>query len=149
MQSTILEVYRHNLYHECFTRAADALFELADALLTDAGADSLIELSQAACFRRGWPSLYAALEDGQIDRTALIRVFTELLPHGLVGDTILGIVEVQACRLERQPLATLRVGGEERAQVNILDLLVMRRKRLPGRALRQRRLMRGHKLPLL
>jgi hypothetical protein len=85
MQYTILEVYRHNLYHECFTRAADALFDLADALLTDVGAGSLIELSQAACFRRGWPSLYAALSDGQIDRTALIRVFAELLPQRMVG----------------------------------------------------------------
>jgi DDE superfamily endonuclease len=85
MQYTILEVYRHNLYHECFTRAADALFDLADALLTDVTAGSLIELSQAACFRRGWPSLYEALEDGQIDRAALIRVFTELLPQRLIG----------------------------------------------------------------
>ena len=85
MQYTILEVYRHNLYHECFTRAADALFELADALLTDVTAGSLIELSQAACFRRGWPSLYEALEDGQIDRAALIRVFTEMLPQRLIG----------------------------------------------------------------
>jgi DDE superfamily endonuclease len=85
MQYTILEVYRHNLYHECFTRAADALFDLADALLTDGAASSLIELSEAACFRRGWPSLYAALSDGQIDRTALIRVFTEMLPQRLVG----------------------------------------------------------------
>jgi len=85
MQYTILEAYRHNLYHECFTRAADALFDLADALLTDVTAGSLIELSEAACFRRGWPSLYEALEDGQIDRAALIRVFTELLPQRLIG----------------------------------------------------------------
>lgn len=85
MQYTILEVYRHNLYHECFTRAADALFDLADALLTDVGACSLIELSQAACFRRGWPSLYEALSDGQIDRAALIRVFAEMLPQRMVG----------------------------------------------------------------
>jgi hypothetical protein len=85
MQYTILEVYRHNLYHECFTRAADALFDLADALLTDSAAGSLIELSEATCFRRGWPSLYAALEDGQIDRSALIRVFTELLPQRMVA----------------------------------------------------------------
>jgi hypothetical protein len=85
MQYTILKVYRHNLYHECFTRAADALFELADALLTDVGAGSLIELSEAACFRRGWPSLYQALSDGQIDRAALIRVFTELLPQRMRG----------------------------------------------------------------
>jgi hypothetical protein len=54
MQYTILEAYRHNLSHECFTRAADALFDLADALLTDVTASSLIELSQAACFRRGY-----------------------------------------------------------------------------------------------
>ena len=85
MQYTILEVYRHNLYHECFTRAADALFDLADALLTDVDARSLIELSQASCFRRGWPSLYAALEDGLIDRAALRRVFLEMLPQRLVG----------------------------------------------------------------
>jgi hypothetical protein len=85
MQYTILEVYRHNLYHECFTRAADALFDLADALLTDVGARSLIELSEATCFRRGWPSLYEALEDGLIDRAALRRVFLELLPQRLVG----------------------------------------------------------------
>jgi len=85
MQYTILEVYRHNLYHECFTRAADALFDLLDALLTDSTARSLIELSQAASFRRKWPSLYEALQDGQIDRTALLRVFLELLPQRLVG----------------------------------------------------------------
>ena len=85
MQYTILEVYRHNLYHACFTRAADALFDLADALLTDGAARSLIELSEAACFRRGWPSVYAALQDGRIDRMAVIRVFTEMLPQRMVG----------------------------------------------------------------
>ena len=85
MQYTILEIYRHILYQECFTRAADALFDLLDALLTDSSARSLIELSQAASFRRRWPSLYQALQEGQIDRTALIRVFLELLPQRLVG----------------------------------------------------------------
>lgn len=88
MDCTILELYRHNLYHECFTRAADALFELTDALLTDVTAGSLIELSQAACFRRGWPSLYEALEDGQIERTALIRLFVDLLPQRMVGSRL-------------------------------------------------------------
>ena len=85
MQYTILEVYRLNLYHDCFTRAADALFDLVDALLTDVTARSLIELSQAGCFRRSWPSLYQALQDGQIDRSALIRLFVELLPSRMVG----------------------------------------------------------------
>jgi hypothetical protein len=85
MDYTILEVYRHNLYHGCFTRAADALFDLADALLTDVLARSFIELSQAASFRRGWPSVYQALSDGLIDREALIRLFIDLLPQRLVG----------------------------------------------------------------
>jgi hypothetical protein len=86
---TILEVYRHNLYHGCFTRAADALFDLADALLTDVVARSLVELSQAASFRRRWPSLYEALEDGQINRDALMRLFLDLLPQRLVGTRLL------------------------------------------------------------
>jgi hypothetical protein len=82
---TILEVFRHTLYHGCFKRAADSLFDLADALLTDVLARSLVELSQAASFRRAWPSVYEALEDGQIDRSALLRLFVELLPERLVG----------------------------------------------------------------
>jgi len=82
---TILQVYRHTLYPGCFKRAADALFDLADALLTDVVARSLLELSQAASFRRAWPSVYEALEDGQIDRSALMRLFVELLPERLVG----------------------------------------------------------------
>lgn len=63
LQCTILEVLRHNVYHRCFTRAGDALFDLADALLTDPSARSFIELSQAPSFRRRWSSLYEALED--------------------------------------------------------------------------------------
>ncbi|HYV32532.1 MAG TPA: transposase [Candidatus Binatia bacterium] len=85
MDYTRLQVYRHNLYHECFTRAADALFDVCDALLTDVVARSFVELSQAASFRRAWPSLYAALQDGQIDRAALLRLAIDLLPRRLVG----------------------------------------------------------------
>ena len=85
MDYTKLEVYRHNLYHSCFTRAADALFDLCDALLTDGSARSFVELSQAASFQRAWPSLYQALQDGRIDRPALIRLFVDLLPQRMVG----------------------------------------------------------------
>ena len=79
MDYTILQCFRHELYH-CFTRAADALFDLVDALLTDPSARSFVELSQAASFQRAWPSLYEALEDGLIDRAALIRLFVASLP---------------------------------------------------------------------
>src|SRR3712207_5617913 len=79
MDYTILQRFRHELY-QCFTRAADALFDLVDALLTDPSARSFVELSQAASFQRAWPSLYQALEDGLIDRCALMRLFVAALP---------------------------------------------------------------------
>lgn len=85
MDSTILAEFRHTLYTTCFTRARDALFDLADALLTDTQARSFVELSQAASFQRAWPSLYEALEDGRIDRLALQRLFARHLPASLVG----------------------------------------------------------------
>ena len=79
MDYTILQAFRQALY-ACFTRAADALFDVCDALLTDPSARSFVELSQAASFQRAWPSLYEALEDGQIDRSALLRLFATALP---------------------------------------------------------------------
>lgn len=84
MQYSILDTLRHNVYHGCFTRGGDALFDVADALLTDPSARSFIELSQAPSFRRAWPSLYEALEDGRIDRSALLREFLIMMPGHLV-----------------------------------------------------------------
>lgn len=83
MQYSILDTLRHNVYHGCFTRGGDALFDLADALLTDPSARSFIELSQAPSFRRAWSSLYEALDDGRIDRSALLREFLLLMPGRL------------------------------------------------------------------
>lgn len=88
MDSTILAEFRHILYTTCFTRARDALFDLADALLTDTHARSFVELSQAASFQRAWPSLYEALEAGRIDRPALQRLFARQLPARMVGTRI-------------------------------------------------------------
>jgi len=77
---TALGAYRLALYR-CFTRARDALFDLCDALATSPGARSFVELSQAPCFQRQWPSVYEALEDGQIDRTALRTLFQDTAPR--------------------------------------------------------------------
>ena len=88
MEYSMLDTFRHNLYRGCFTRAADALFDLADALLTDTNARSFVELSQAASFRRQWPSLYAALDDGVIDRSQLQWVFGDMLPRRVVGSRL-------------------------------------------------------------
>ena len=61
-----LRTFRDSLYR-CFERRADALFELADALLTAAGSvPSPVHLSLVPAHRRGWGSLYAALRCGRI-----------------------------------------------------------------------------------
>jgi hypothetical protein len=53
--------------HACFTRRADALFELGDALLCALAVPSLPHLSLEPVHQRGWGSSYAALARGQID----------------------------------------------------------------------------------
>jgi len=44
-----------------------------------------VELSQAPCFQRCWPSVYEALEDGRIDRTALRALCTDTAPRPTPG----------------------------------------------------------------
>ena len=61
----------------------DALFELTDAILTaDGAAPSPAHLSLQASHRRGWGSLYAALDRGRIDAEALREL---LARHPLAG----------------------------------------------------------------
>jgi hypothetical protein len=77
-----LQTFRRSLY-ECLHRRSDALFELADAVLaTDGGAPSPAHLSLQASHRRGWGSLYAALDRGRIDNEALRKL---LACHPLAG----------------------------------------------------------------
>jgi DDE superfamily endonuclease len=69
-----LRAFRRSLY-ECFHRRRDALFELADAILSaDGAAPSPAHLSLQASHRRGWGSLYAALDRGRIDYKALRKL---------------------------------------------------------------------------
>jgi DDE superfamily endonuclease len=66
--------FRRSLY-ECLRRRSDALFELADAILTaDGTVPSPAHLSLQAPHRRGWGSLYAALDRGRIDAESLRRL---------------------------------------------------------------------------
>lgn len=84
-----LASFRQALY-KCFTRAADALFELLDALLCSPSLPSFPELSCAPVFRRQWPSVYEALQDGELDREQMLKHCVEVLPASrrplLVGD---------------------------------------------------------------
>ncbi len=66
MNFTRLKHIRQQLYAS-LERGADALFNWADALLSETQAQSLPELSLSPFFERQWPSVYEALEDGRIN----------------------------------------------------------------------------------
>ena len=62
--------FRSALY-TCFSKRADALFELTDALITGGSQPSPVHLSLQPQHRRGWGSLYAALSKGRLDANQL------------------------------------------------------------------------------
>src|SRR5919204_4122964 len=66
--------------HACFTRRADALFELGDALLCAQAVPSLPHLSLEPVHQRGWGSSYAALPRGRIDTERLRDLLVSSLP---------------------------------------------------------------------
>src|SRR5215208_2599393 len=66
--------------HACFTRRADALFELGDALLCAPAVPSLPHLSLEPVHRRGWGSAYAALACGRIEVERLRDLLASSLP---------------------------------------------------------------------
>ncbi len=76
-----LHSFRRSLY-ECLHRRADALFELADAILSADAVPSPVHLSLQAPHRRGWGSFYAALDRGRINAEAMRRL---LARHPLAG----------------------------------------------------------------
>ena len=83
----------------CFPRAADALFNTLDALLTETQAHSFPELSLSPLFARGWGSLYEAFEDGRIDQTRLREVFARVSAVASRGRT--GVLGIDATSIER------------------------------------------------
>ena len=70
MNLNTLQGFRQEVYG-CFDRAADALFNSVDALLTETQAHSFPELSLSPSFERRWCSLYEAFEDGQVRQERL------------------------------------------------------------------------------
>jgi len=72
-----LRAFRETFYARV-RRLADALLELADAILTSGGVRSPPHLSPSPVHRRGWDSLYAALAQGGIDEEALRRLLAQL-----------------------------------------------------------------------
>ena len=98
-----LHAFRAGL-HACCTRRADALVELADALLSAQGpVASLPQLSLEPAHRRGWGSTYAALACGRIDAERLRDLLVDCLPG---ADPLVFAVDVTAwprCDAECSP----------------------------------------------
>src|SRR6266581_2622871 len=88
MNLNTLQAFRHGLY-ECLERAADGLFNTADALLSQPQAQSLAQLSLSPFFQRGWPSLYQALQDGRIATDKLEELFATFAPTPTAGESML------------------------------------------------------------
>jgi hypothetical protein len=59
--------FRQAVYEHGMVARRDALFNLLDALICEGSVSSFAMLSQSSQFQRKWPSLYAAVEDGEID----------------------------------------------------------------------------------
>lgn len=98
--NTIRQI-RHQIW-QCFSRSADALFELADALSGEVAARSLPELSLSASFRRKWSSVYEALSDGQIDMQRWSRIWTAALLGSHEGPVWLSIDTTSIARPEAE-----------------------------------------------
>ena len=85
-----LKHIRQQVY-ESFDRGADALFNLADALLCESQAQSLPELSLSPFFERQWPSVYEALEDGRINVEQIRAIWVSVLLAERAEDELIWI----------------------------------------------------------
>jgi hypothetical protein len=98
MNFNILNQFRQELY-ECFMQSRDALFNLADALLTETTAHSVIELSLSPYFERKWPSLYAALQLGKLNQARFEQTLVKYAPKPTPGQRV--VLAVDASNIER------------------------------------------------
>jgi hypothetical protein len=101
-----LRTFRRSFY-ECFHRRRDALFELADAILTaDGTTPSPAHLSLQPPHRRGWGSPYAALWRGRIDDEALRKLLACYPLAGAPGEPRVYAVDTSVwprCDAEASP----------------------------------------------
>src|SRR5437764_11687264 len=115
MDLNTLNEFRHGMY-TCFGNAKDALFNLVDALSSEAAARSFPELSFSPFFERTWASLYEALEDGQIDAEQLRQLFVDFAPLPQAGEVV--FLGVDTSNLYRPEAET----AEDRTLVPIANL---------------------------
>jgi hypothetical protein len=84
-----LERFRYGSY-VMLGNGRDALFDLMDAVLASRHVSSFVELSLSPVFRREWPSICAALQDGRVRREDLMKQYVHQMPASeltiLAGD---------------------------------------------------------------
>ena len=85
--------FRAELYQSVLGLRRDALFELLDAVLSGAGATSLVRHSLCPVFRRGWAAACDALADGSLHVPALQRLFAASLPPARVAERLLWVLD--------------------------------------------------------
>jgi hypothetical protein len=72
--------FRQAIYENGMQARKDALFDVLDAMLSTCSVSSFAMLSQSERFQRKWPSLYAGIEDGQLDSAWLRRFLGQQVP---------------------------------------------------------------------
>ncbi len=90
-----------------FTRRADALFELMDALLLTLDPRSPVELSTSPAFRRRFASVYDALCHGRIDHSLARELLTTAEPEDAIqveGHAVYAVDSTIAARPDAQTL---------------------------------------------
>lgn len=73
--------FRQAIYENGMLARRDALFDLLDTLISEGPVSSFAMLSQSSRFQRGWSSLYAAVEDGELDRQWLQTYLARQVPQ--------------------------------------------------------------------
>jgi hypothetical protein len=109
-----LASFRNGLYG-CFGNGRDALMDTCDGLLCATNARTFPELSQSPYFHRRWSSLYEGFDDGQVDRSALQRLFVGAMPPLAAGQR--RVVAGDASSIARPESPTAR----DRAYVHIAN----------------------------
>jgi hypothetical protein len=73
--------FRQAVYAKGMLARRDALFNLLDALTAEGRVSSFAMLSQSSQFQRKWPSLYAAVEDGELHSDWLRSYLAKQVPQ--------------------------------------------------------------------
>jgi hypothetical protein len=75
---TVLQEFRNRLY-SLLGNGKAALFDLMDAIMSTLSASSFVSISMSPLFRRRWPSIHEALQDGRPPRQELMKEYLKYI----------------------------------------------------------------------